>query len=205
MKFTRHPFGTITLFSVLVLAGFGCAAKNPTPFTLPTNSPPAPIGNVSVSTSTTADQKKDVNVTLYLVAYENTPAWTAAAKNPGAEKIGCNDYVTPVKTTIKGNPLSPLRLALEVLFSTTKADAAKLGLNTAVNPNMVKTASLSQQTDGTFVVSLTGGFSPAGECDDPRIKAQVEKTVSQFGKYKILLNGSEANWRCLGDLSGKCK
>jgi len=64
-----------------------------------------------------------------------------------------------------------------------------------------------QSRDGVVTeVWLKGKTQSGGACDDPRLKAQIEATISRFRpKFKIFLNGTEAAYRCLGDMSGECK
>ena len=66
-----------------------------------------------------------------------------------------------------------------------------------------------QSTDGlTTEIWLKGETSLGGVCDGPRFKKQIESVVSRFrdpAKYKIFLNGNEANYRCMGDMMGECK
>lgn len=63
------------------------------------------------------------------------------------------------------------------------------------------------EVSNPIIVDLQGELIQAGTCDDPRLKAQVEKTVEYYlenSEYEIQLNGSEQGWRCLGDESGLC-
>jgi hypothetical protein len=62
------------------------------------------------------------------------------------------------------------------------------------------------EKDGVTGVWLKGQPLSGGTCDDPRIKTQVEATVARLKpSYKIYLNGSESEWRCIGNMSGECK
>lgn len=195
--------------AALALLGFGCGGKtNPTPFALPTEPPPAPVANAVLpgpTASTSTAEGSDVPVTVYLVALGGTPAGDAASSTPGANGFGCGDWSVPVRTVTQGDPIAPMKLTIERLLSFGQDDAEKLGYRTALAESSVTLDGISKQDDGTYVVALKGQFVPAGECDDPRIKEQVERTIGQFGKFRIVLNGSDSAWRCFGDLSGQCK
>lgn len=57
-------------------------------------------------------------------------------------------------------------------------------------------------------INLQGDLISAGTCDDPRIRNQILKTIELYypeQDYTVLLNGSEAEWRCWNDMSGLCE
>lgn len=125
---------------------------------------------------------------LFLVASDPT----AGSKQPGAIKIGCDDWLVPRAITLvavdkKGQIVEAMTKLLGELKS-------KLTI-----------ASVKDAPDGSFVLDLKGTLSFGGMCDPPRLINEVEKTVGQFGKVTISVGGQTKPWRCAGDESGKCK
>lgn len=183
--------------------GAGCKTQT-TNINATTDLSNVPVVNVAVSVPS-AVVEQQVTSTVYLVAIEGTLAWSKVASSGHVKKIGCNDYIVPTPIGSIQNPESPLRNALVTLLGVTEKDAAALGLSSTLAKSNLQIGSINQNADGVFVVDLEGTLNPAGLCDDPRMKAQIEETVGEFGKFQILLNGKESNWRCFGDESGLCQ
>jgi hypothetical protein len=186
-----------SIFFGIVFLGVGCAKKNDTPFVLPTNQPPTPIvQNTNVSLRPT------IGLRVFLVALENSNAWKVAGKDDAT--IGCNDRLISYQLVAKGDATESnerLRQALTGLFAL-PADNGGLS-NILAKGNLAVGAITGTADSGT--VDITGQFNSGGACDDPRIRAQIEKTVAAYGTYAISLNGSTSAWRCFGDMSGECK
>jgi hypothetical protein len=69
------------------------------------------------------------------------------------------------------------------------------------------TVNVTETTD-LLQIDITGKLMSAGSCDDPRLTAQVERTIELYAldkPYEIRLNGSNTNWKCFGDMSGECQ
>ncbi|MEW5902702.1 MAG: hypothetical protein AB1715_14650, partial [Acidobacteriota bacterium] len=104
------------------------------------------------------------------------------------------------------DPLTPLQNSLNRLLTLTAAEAEGYGgYYTALDQSSLTVAGISKEDDGAFLVDLRGQVRSKGVCDDPRIRAQIEKTVGRFGSFEIRLNGRETGWRCFDDQSGKCR
>lgn len=138
--------------------------------------PPTPPAAMSVAT-------------IYLVSAEGAP---------GSTPMGCGESMTPVSLEISsGTAREEAQGALNALLNAEDRE----GLS---NPARgVFTAQIEEQ-DGGLVVALSGEPSFGGVCAVPRLKAPIEATLAPYSA-KIQLNGSEADWRCLGDESGECK
>jgi hypothetical protein len=102
-----------------------------------------------------------------------------------------------------GSPEARAAAAINKLLSLTEKDLSTFGYQSAFTPAMLK-VSVTRGADGTLVIDLKGNLAVGGTCAVPRMKSQIEKTAAQFGRFVIRVNGSEAQWRCLGDESGKC-
>jgi hypothetical protein len=122
--------------------------------------------------------------------------------DPG-EIFGCNDRPVVVQISRESATGSTLHDALDTLFA-----VKELTVNDLHNSLADSTLSVDKilSSDGvTTEVYLKGELSSGGACDDPRITEQVEGTIRRFKpKYKVYLNGSDATWRCHGDMSGSC-
>jgi hypothetical protein len=118
--------------------------------------------------------------------------------------FGCQDdiaYVSRPRAVDTGEPVND---ALTTLFSIKDSSSGVL-YNSLWQSNLEVEKVWS--TDGvTTEVWLRGTVMTGGVCDDPRVKEQIEATVRQFRpKYRIILNGSESEYRCLGNMSGLCE
>lgn len=167
-----------------------------------TASPPASTG---ASKTTSPAASDGTSVTIYLIALDAQPSWQRAKGVSGAEIIGCNDYLVPVQVKVGGDtPEARAEAALTKLLSLTAKDLAAFGYESGFAPSVLK-VTVERKAGGKLVIDLKGKLSAAGTCSVPRMKAQIERTAAQFGQFTILVNGSEAAWRCFGDESGNCK
>lgn len=173
--------------------------QSPPPDTVPAPSASATTTSTDPTTSATASASVAPSATpsaapaptgpmLFLVATDPT----AGAKQPGATKIGCDDWLVPravalTATDKKGQIVEAMTKLLGEMKSKLTVGSVKDG------------------PDGTFTLDLKGTLSFGGTCDPPRLINSVEKTAGQFGKVTISVNGQTKTWRCAGDESGKCK
>lgn len=141
----------------------------------------------------------DIAVTFIVTENAVVPTGAEAGR-----VIGCNDRVAVSRVPRVQVTSNEVVDALTTLFSF--RDSNVNGLYNALSQSTFS-ALKAESKDGVVTeVWLTGEARSGGTCDDPRVKAQIEDTIAQFRpKYKIFLNGTEANWRCLGNMSGKCK
>lgn len=176
----------------LGIALSACGQASPEKQT-PAYVPKEPVAEESAS-------KKSV-VTFYLVS---------ELEKPGARSFGCGEYLIKITKPVSGN--RTVARALKALF---EADPASYGSDlstaTAIHDGYFILESVVPEIAGagTTTVSLRRreGVGLTGVCDTPRFKEQITETVrAQAGTspFIIKLNGSEREWRCLGDESGLC-
>lgn len=121
----------------------------------------------------------------------------------GAE-FGCGDRLAVSKVKRISDSGDQAFDALNSLLAV--KDASANGLYDALAQSSLKVEKIAPGKDGLAEVRLVGQPLSGGTCDDPRIKSQVEETVRRFlPKFRVILNGTEAAWRCFGDMSGNCK
>ncbi len=158
----------------------GLAACNlPTPLpsaaSTPTALPPSPTQPPLSATATTVlPAPAAQSVSIFLVALEDN-----GATGP---KIGCNDSLVAVPVSMAPTQ-AVLRAALEQLLSLKTAYYGQSGLYHALYQSDLAIDDLSIQ-DGEAIIHLTGQLVLGGECDDPRVKAQLEATARQFSTVK---------------------
>lgn len=121
-------------------------------------------------------------------------------------EFGCESLLVPVKRDLTKTQ-SDLAEALVQLITIKQNAYADQGLRNAIAPSAPTIKLANIHYDGkTRVISFEGSFTSSGACEDPRIKAQIEETVKLYSdNYRIELNGSDKNWRCLFDQSGQCE
>jgi hypothetical protein len=205
MQTTTNRATSIAL-AALLLVGGGCsrvADDAMQPITVP-------LGALEQAKELTAEEKarataeaealtNEVGVVMIITEGVEVPP----GLTPG-EMIGCNDRPVVVQLTRETATGDVLRDALNTLFAV--RDTNVQGALNSLDDATLKVDDI-RSTDGvTTEVHISGALNSGGTCDDPRITEQVEGTIRRFRpKYKVFWNGSEANWRCHGDMSGECK
>jgi hypothetical protein len=106
------------------------------------------------------------------------------------KKIGCGDSVVPVPMEVPYT-VGVLKASLNALFSLKERDYGERGLYNSLYQSDLRVQDALLE-DGTATVNLTGNLQLGGECDNPRVKAQIEETALQFStlhQLKVFLNG----------------
>ena len=123
------------------------------------------------------------HVNIYLVAVGDNGA--------SGEMIGCGDSLVPVTVQIEPT-LGVLRAALTELFKLEgQADYGQSGLYNALYLSHLEIDDLAV-VDGLATMKLSGQLVTGGECDIPRIEAQLEAIALQFSmvqQVSITVNG----------------
>jgi hypothetical protein len=121
-------------------------------------------------------------VQIYLIAI--------ADNGISGKKIGCDDSVVPV--TVEIPPIEAvLRAAINQLLQLKSNYYGESGLYNALYQSDLKVESISLN-DGIAEIYLTGSMMLGGECDNPRVEAQLTETALQFSTVKtvtIYING----------------
>lgn len=108
----------------------------------------------------------------------------------GDGNVGCGDGVVLVERRVAPTT-APLTAALRELLSLKQEYYGQSGLRNALHASNLAVQSVTL-TNGNAVIRLTGKLSLGGECDDPRVQAQLEQTAYQFStvhSVSIYLNG----------------
>ena len=100
------------------------------------------------------------------------------------KKIGCNDSLVAVDRAIPTTN-APLTASLKELFSLTDQNYGQSGLYNALYQSKLKIESISI-VSGKATINLTGSLVLGGECDNPRIQAQIEQVALQFSTVKTV-------------------
>lgn len=96
-------------------------------------------------------------------------------KSGNAKDIGCGNTTKPMthKSTFKGDPVED---ALKVLFALKNAGYKSGELYNALYQSKLKVQSVETKND-VVTVRLTGNIKMSGECDIPRVRAQIIDTI----------------------------
>jgi hypothetical protein len=97
-------------------------------------------------------------------------------------KIGCGDSAVGVVITVP-DAQAPLRGALEKLLANHTKDYGQSGLYNALFRSDLQLKSVSI-TNAVADIRLTGALTLGGECDSPRVQAQLEQVALQFSTVK---------------------
>ena len=148
----------------------------------PTPRPTATPSIVLPPTPTRVITGRTMTVKLFMIALNDNGA--------AGPKVGCGDSVVGVPQTLpfSNSPLTDTYKELLAQHDQTFGSSRRY--NALYNSRLaVESVSLS---GGKATVKLTGTFSLAGECDDPRVEAQLTQTALQYSTVKdvaIFING----------------
>jgi hypothetical protein len=104
--------------------------------------------------------------------------------------IGCGDSAVPVQVTIPATE-GVLRAALNELLSIKEQYYGQSGLYNALYQSDLQVEDVAIES-GTAIIELSGNLMLGGECDSPRVEAQIEETARQFSTVQavsVFLNG----------------
>lgn len=201
---------------VLMLVGAGCAqtAKQVTDETtdLAVNSVKVSADALAKAQETAKQADAKTNETNEAASDDITVAWVLTEGSTTTEQnvkianetFGCNDRVAFVKEHRMAETIDTVGDALTTLFAL-GSSVSHPGLYNSLANSKLKVDKILSPDGVTTEVWIAGEVSLGGACDAPRFKEQIEATVRRFRpNHKIFLNGSEANYRCVGDESGSC-
>jgi len=114
------------------------------------------------------------------------------------EMVGCDDILVPYEIPVVSKRLKSVLSAL--------ADfEPPRGLNNPLRDKDLAVVDIQGRGHKATIISLAGEPELGGFCDTPRLKGQIESTVSLYEEdFVIRLNGSEEDYECLGDVRGGC-
>lgn len=165
----------LILILTLLLAGCDSLLPSPTPTAPPpTQPPPEPT-----DTPTALPYAK---VKIYYIALEDNGVSGAP--------VGCGDSAVPVEFMVDFGK-EPLAYAYERLLYEHERTIGESGLYNALYQSDLKLKS-AEIKDGKAIVALEGTLMLGGECDNPRVQAQLEMIPGQFSDVtavEITING----------------
>jgi len=151
--------------------------------TVPIDTLPATALPVSTDTQVIPAATTKQMVKIFMIAVDDN----GQAGTP----VGCGDSVVPIMVEIPSTQ-AVLKAALQALLSTKDQFYGQSGLYNALYQSDLQLESASIDASGKASVNLTGSLKMGGECDTPRVQAQLEQTVRQFPnvtEVNIFING----------------
>lgn len=172
----RRIFPALLLLGLL-LSGCGTLFTLPTP--TPSPQPPTPLPPEPTSTATSLPF---ATVEVYYIALEDNGV--------GGAPVGCGDSAVAVKYPV-GFGQDALTYAYEKLLYERERNVGESGLYNALYQSdlTIKSAEIK---DGTAIIALEGSLLMGGECDSPRVQAQLEMIPGQFPgvtAVEVTING----------------
>jgi hypothetical protein len=189
---------TIWFFVGLVLSISlgGCNLSPINTSTLPDQSGNKPISPIQetkilpVQTSPTPGlTKSNQKLNIFLIA--------GGDNGRHGKRIGCGDSVVPMEVEIAPTTdiTTTVKAALNQLFSISDKYVGQSGLYHSLAASHLQIDDISIN-NGNATIRLTGSLSLSGECDNPRVEAQLEATILQFPQISgasIYLNDKTLN------------
>jgi LysM repeat protein len=108
----------------------------------------------------------------------------------GAGDLGCGDAIVAVPREVAPTR-APLTAALQELLGTGASVPGRPDLYNAIGQSNLQVEAIDVVGD-TAIVRLVGNYQIGGVCDEPRVRAQLERTVLQFAAVRqavIFING----------------
>lgn len=130
--------------------------------------PPTAIPSPTATASPMPPHTQSVN--LYLIAL--------ADDGKSGKAVGCGDSVVAVEVPIEPT-VGVLRAALTKLLEVKSQYYGQSGLYNSLYQSNLKIDKLYVQ-NGEAGIYLSGDLTLGGECDNPRVQAQIEATALQF-------------------------
>jgi spore germination protein GerM len=152
-----------------VPAAPSAASRGPTLTPLPPAPPVQPGGRFT-------------QVKIYLIALNDN--------GRSGPQVGCGDSAIPVVRQITPTN-APLTAAIKELLSLHDRDYGESGLYNALYQSRLQVSSVAIM-NGVATIRLTGQLLQGGECDSPRIGAQLTNTALQFSTVRsvqVFING----------------
>ena len=192
---------------VAVTATSAPVATLPPPTAVPPTATPLPVPTDTPAAATETPAAPPTEPTLAITVTQAVVPTLAPTAAPGAQalkiyliavndngkagpKVGCGDSVVAVTVMVKPTK-GVLRASLDALLANKQQNYGESGLYNALYQSNLQVQSLSL-SGGKATVRLTGTLLLGGECDNPRVQAQLEQTVLQFSTVKqaaITING----------------
>ncbi len=180
-----------SLFLVFLFLCSACTSNSPavTPTPIPAStstaaSTSAPLPTITSTIEPTTATSKPQTVLIYLVAVGDNGA--------SGELIGCGDSLVPVEVAIEPTQ-AVLNSAFTALLNlTSNITYGESGLYNALYLSDLRIDSLTI-VDREAIIYLSGSLVTGGECDIPRIEAQLTATALQFStidSVTIYVNGT---------------
>ncbi len=166
------------------------ATRTPVPATAtaaPTLTTPPPSPTPVPPTATTQPKAASTStavmaVKIYLVAVGDNGVT--------GKLVGCGDSAVPVQVMVP-HSAGVLRASLDALLGQKSRVYGESGLYNALYQSSLALESLTLQ-GGKATIRLKGQLTLGGECDNPRVAAQIRETALQFTtvrEVQVYLNG----------------
>lgn len=140
------------------------------------------------TTTQNSIQTKNEHIVVYYVKLDDG--------GKSGKLIGCNDSLVAVEKTTTSSDL--LKTAIKNLLADHSQNESANNLNNSGSLyNALYLSSLDLENiiyeENKIIVRLSGNLKMGGECDNPRVKAQIEETVRQYAggkEIEILINNN---------------
>lgn len=137
----------------------------------------------AITVSPTKPARPFAHVKIFLIAMNDNGA--------SGPSVGCGDSVVGVEREIAPTA-APLTAALKELVSLHDQFYGQSGLYNALYQSDLHVERVAI-INGVATIQLGGKLMLGGECDDPRVAAQIQSTARQFATVRsvvVLLNGA---------------
>ena len=147
----------------------------PVPPTL-TAVPPSQTAGPKAKAKTPTKTPKTTMVKIFLIAVNDNGV--------SGKLVGCGDSAVAANVEMPYTT-GVLRAALTKLLSIKDQNYGQSGLYNVLYQSSLKISSLALK-NGVATIKLTGKLILGGECDNPRVQAELEQTALQFSTVKTV-------------------
>jgi len=190
-------FALISILAVFLLSGcgtigvqIGLTPANPTPPVAPAAATATPAQSPSAvdpavtgtDTPPAVDPPATLMVKMVLIAVDD--------QGKSGDPVGCGDSAVAAQVEIPYTQ-GVLKAAIQRLLALKDQFYGESGLYNALYQSDLRLDSVTIK-DSAATVNLSGSLKLGGECDNPRVEAQLTKTALQFStvsRVSIFING----------------
>lgn len=147
---------------------------SPTLTAVPPTLTPAPKTKGKVKIATPTKTPKTMMLKIFLIAVNDNGV--------SGKLVGCGDSAMAVNVEVPYTT-GVLSAALNKLLSIKDQNYGQSGLYDVLYQSNLKTSNVTIK-NGEAVIHLSGKLTLGGECDNPRVQAELEETALQFSTVK---------------------
>jgi hypothetical protein len=171
----KNQYILLSIFVFVIVSIFVARTYQMQQTKIATATPTPTVSPTQTHISPSSSAKETRTIKIFLVAIEGSES--------AGTKVGCGDTLVPVEQTIPPTK-APLTAAMSALLAMKTQYYGQSGLYNALYQSSLSVQRVVIDETGKATIKLVGTIQLGGECDSPRVIAQLEETAMQFPTVK---------------------